>query len=415
MTAPSSAPPPARITAIDTVRGAAVLGILIMNVVGMAMPSAAYDDPRAYGGASGADLGAWTAAFVIADGKMRGLFTMLFGASMAIVADRAAARGESPAAVHYQRMAWLLVIGLIHAYLIWYGDILVEYALTGAILFFAIRWRPAALFYMALVFWGVDIAMHVNGWVALDTLRAAASRPDASAAIVRDWQRLAMPDAAAIGRELAGYRGGVASVEAARMANALTLQAMLPRFLIESLGMAALGIGLYRTGYFTRWPARAHRVLIVAGAIALALTAWVAAATRLDPVAMHGAAAASLVLRPAIMLGYASALIVLVGSGGAQALVVRLAAAGRMALTNYLASSLVLTTIFYGYGGGLFGTVSRAALVPFVLAMWTLILLWSKPWLDRFAYGPAEWLWRSLARRKLQPMRISHRRTSKRE
>ncbi|HVI97730.1 MAG TPA: DUF418 domain-containing protein [Sphingomonas sp.] len=413
---PSPAPPPARITAIDTVRGVAVLGILIMNVVGMAMPSAAYDNPHAYGGASGADLFAWATAFVVADGKMRGLFTMLFGASMAIVADRAAARGASPAAVHYQRMAWLLVIGAIHAYLIWYGDILVEYALTGAILFFTLRWRPAALFYMALVFWGVDIAMHVDGWIALDTLRAASSQPDAPAAIVRDWQRLATPDAAAIMRELAGYRGGFASVEAARMANALTLQAMLPRFLIESLGMAALGIGLYRTGYFTRWPARAHRVLIVAGAVALVLTAWVAsAAARLDPVAMHGAAAASLVLRPAIMLGYASVLILLVTSGKAYALVARLAAAGRMALTNYLASSLVLTTIFYGYGGGLFGTVSRAALAPFVLAMWALVLLWSKPWLDRFAYGPTEWLWRSLARRRLQPMRIRHRLTSKRE
>src|SRR3546814_18794548 len=87
-----------------------------MNVVGMAMPSAAYGDPRAYGGSGGADLIAWLAAFVIADGKMRGLFTMLFGASMAIVADRAAARGGSPAAVHYQRMAWLLVIEIGRAH-----------------------------------------------------------------------------------------------------------------------------------------------------------------------------------------------------------------------------------------------------------------------------------------------------------
>src|SRR3546814_5418835 len=103
-----------------------------------------------------------------------------------------------------------------------------------------------------------------------------------------------------------------------------------------------------------------------------------------------GAQAASLVLRPAIMLGYASALILLVASGKMRWLVARLAAAGRMALTNYLASSIVLTTIFYGYGGGWFGAFSRAALVPFVLAMWALTLAWSAPWLARFAYGPVE-------------------------
>ncbi|MCM8730787.1 DUF418 domain-containing protein [Hephaestia sp. GCM10023244] len=410
------APPMARIAAIDAVRGFAILGILIMNVVGMAMPGAAYDDPRAYGGAAGVDLIAWTAGFVVADGKMRGLFTMLFGASMAIVADRAVARGASPAAVHYQRMAWLLVIGLIHAYAIWHGDILVEYAVTGAILFFAIRWRPAALFYMALVFWGIDIAMHVDGWWALDTLRTVAARPDAAPETIAHWVRLSAPDTAAVARELAAYRGDLASVAAARMANALAIQRMLPQLLIESLGMAALGIGLYRTGYFTRWPVQVHRALIVAGGIALGLTAWVAIGTAdLDPVAMARAKVASLVLRPAIMLGYASALILLVANGRRRELGARLAAAGRMALTNYLACSIVLTTIFYGYGGGLFGTLSRAALVPIVLAMWGLILLWSAPWLAHYRYGPIEWLWRSLARRALQPMRIGHKAPRKRD
>src|SRR3546814_1952555 len=119
-----------------------------------------------------------------------------------------------------------------------------------------------------------------------------------------------------------------------------------------------------------------------------------------------GAQAASLVLRPAIMLGYASALILLVASGKMRWLVARLAAAGRMALTNYLASSIVLTTIFYGYGGGRFGAFSRAALVPFVLAMWALTLAWSAPWLARFAFGPVDWRCASLARRAFKPMSI---------
>jgi uncharacterized protein len=83
----------------------------------------------------------------------------------------------------------------------------------------------------------------------------------------------------------------------------------------------------------------------------------------------------------------------------------RVAAAGRAAFTNYLGTSILMTTLFYGYGLGLFGTMGRAELWLVVFAMWALMLLWSKPWLDRMRYGPFEWLWRSLARGKLQPMR----------
>lgn len=85
-------------------------------------------------------------------------------------------------------------------------------------------------------------------------------------------------------------------------------------------------------------------------------------------------------------------------------MVARVAAAGRAAFTNYLGTSIIMTFLFYGYGLGLFGEVSRAACYLFVIGAWALMLLWSKPWLDRFAYGPMEWLWRSLARGQLQPI-----------
>ena len=83
----------------------------------------------------------------------------------------------------------------------------------------------------------------------------------------------------------------------------------------------------------------------------------------------------------------------------------RLAAAGRMAFTNYLATSIVMTTIFYGYGLGLFGSVGRLPLYLFCFGMWAAMLLWSKPWLERYHYGPLEWLWRSLSRWRVQPMK----------
>ena len=113
--------------------------------------------------------------------------------------------------------------------------------------------------------------------------------------------------------------------------------------------------------------------------------------------------AATVPFRPLMVAATAALIILLTRRGGA--LVERIAAAGRAAFTNYLGTSLIMTTLFYGYGAGLFGELSRAELWIPVVAMWVLILLWSKPWLDRFQYGPLEWLWRSLARGSPQPMR----------
>src|SRR5215210_8736929 len=107
-----------RILTLDIVRGFAVMGILAMNIVAFAMPPQAYINPLAYGTESQADLGSWLFSFIFIDGKMRGLFSFLFGASTLLVIERARAGGESPAKVHYARMFWLLVFGLLHFYFI---------------------------------------------------------------------------------------------------------------------------------------------------------------------------------------------------------------------------------------------------------------------------------------------------------
>src|SRR5687767_397146 len=113
------------------------MGILLMNIVDMAMPGYAYYDPTYYGGSEGVNLLAWALNYALFDGKMRGLFTLMFGASTALVADRALRSGESPAKVNFSRMFWLFVFGMIHAWLIWYGDILVLYSVCGMIAYFA--------------------------------------------------------------------------------------------------------------------------------------------------------------------------------------------------------------------------------------------------------------------------------------
>src|SRR5689334_20225166 len=135
-----------RIATLDAIRGVAVLGILLMNIVDIAMPGYAYYDPYYYGGAEGVNFATWAINYVLFDGKMRGLFTMMFGASTVLIAERALKSGESPARVHYARMFWLLVFGMIHVWFIWYGDILVLYAVAGMIAFVAWRWSVRTLF-----------------------------------------------------------------------------------------------------------------------------------------------------------------------------------------------------------------------------------------------------------------------------
>lgn len=403
-----------RLETIDAIRGFAVCGILIMNIVSMGMPAYAYVDPNYYGGASGADLFAWAAAYIVADGKMRALFTMLFGASMAIIADRAEDGTPGPVTIHYRRMAWLFAIGMIHAWLFWYGDILVEYAIAGAFAFIAWRWPKGALLYAIAVLLLATIAQDLMSWHDLSALKAAASAPNASVIVKADWGQVlafATPAPAKLAHEIALYRGGFGDVFAARMPMTMFFQSeLLPSALSDTLAFALLGLWLYRVGFLGGTaPVWIYRALAGIGFIVVmplyGAVAGLILAHRFDPAFLPLADLLSLLLRPWLALAYASAIILMIRANRFRPLVARLAAAGRMALSNYLGTTLVATTLFYGYGFGLYGALDRAELYMAVVAIWALILLWSKPWLDLFAYGPMEWLWRSLVRWQCQPMR----------
>ena len=169
-------------------------------------------------------------------------------------------------------------------------------------------------------------------------------------------------------------------------------------------GMAGLRSGMLRG----EWPrARYRRWLLICWGVTLpaylALAGYLVA-TQFDLFAVALAAwALPVPLRPAMIAGWACLILLLARPGGG--LTTRLAAAGRMAFTNYLATSLICTALFYGYGLGWFGALSRWQLYPVVAGLWAIMLLWSKPWLARFRFGPFEWLWRSLARGRLQPLR----------
>lgn len=402
-----------RIVTLDVIRGIAVMGIFSVNVIAFAMPVGAYFNPSAYGGWHAWDYALWTANFILVDGKMRGLFSMLFGASAMLVIDRAVANDRSPAATHYARMAVLLLLGCAHFYLLWFGDILTLYAVCGLLLYFVRNWSVRRLLVMAALLLLMDAAMMGAAAGFFLSTEAAALKPGATAAALKEYAGLregfGALDAKALAADLSLYRSDWWTITHHRLTKELFEPLQQLSFgTIETLGYMALGAAGYRGGFLTgAWDARRYRrialLLLIPGAAAFAALAWLANMRGFSPGSMGAIQFfATLVPRLAMMLGYA-ALIALWAQGGG-ALVARVAAVGRCAFSNYLGTSIAAGIVFYGYGLSLYGHVSRLEAWLVAPLFWGVMLLWSQPWLARFRYGPFEWLWRSLSRGKLQPM-----------
>ncbi len=404
-----------RYQSLDAVRGFAVLGILLMNIVGMGLPAFAYMNPTVAGGDSGANLVAWALAYVLVDGKMRALFTLMFGASLLLIADAAEGKTPGAAGTHYRRMFWLLLFGMIHAWAIWFGDILVTYALAGSLAFLFRHMPPRRMIGAGLVILGLLMAWNFMGHFHFVQMRALAEAPGAAPELVAAWKAAyaeLAPSGAQVAGEIAGYRGGFMDVFHARAETVIFFQTFLipTNFVWEALGFMCIGMALFRLGFFTgAWETRTYAklaaVLIPVGIVFGAPLAGKLWMVRWDPVTTFATDALAIPVHLAMGIGYAAAVIAIVKSGALKGAVDRLAAAGRMAFTNYLGASLITTTLFYGYGFGLFAQLERAQLYGVVLGVWVIQLAVSKPWLERFNYGPFEWAWRSLVKMQPQPMR----------
>ncbi|MBA3666915.1 MAG: DUF418 domain-containing protein [Sphingomonas sp.] len=399
-----------RLATLDIIRGVAVVGILAMNIVAFAMPDAAYLNPRAYGTNGPADLISWLVSYVLFDGKMRGLFSFLFGASMLLVIDRARAGGESAARIHFSRMLWLLLFGYLHFYFIWYGDILTGYASLGMIAWF-FRDQPAP----TLIKWGailtaVQFALFAFFAMAFAQASAAAGT---SVEAARQWAQMSegigVPTPDQLTHCLALYRSNWWSISFDKLTHRTTEPLLtLSRFGWEVIANLLFGMALLKNGFFTgEWAdADYRRIMRIGFAITIPVFLVLAAIQWGSDFAVPAimlSMAVSALFRPLMVVAIAALVILTTRPGGW--LVDRIAATGRAAFTNYLGTSIAMTSLFYGYGLGWFGALGRAQLWLIVAPMWLLMLGWSEPWLKRFYYGPFEWLWRSLARWQPQPMR----------
>lgn len=401
-----------RIVTLDLIRGLAVMGILSVNIVAFSMIEATYLNPAALGWPDPASLGIWVANMLLVDGKFRTLFSVLFGASMLLVIGRAQARGESGWAVHWRRMATLLAIGAAHAILLWRGDILTLYAM-GGFLAYLFRNQPVEKLVAAgLAFCLFNVILFAAIGVTLLNQDIAAHSADASAEVVRNWNLNLgsfYPSAQAVAEDQAIYSGswaGIVAHEAGQATGIITNNLIL---LPETLGLMLLGMAGLKSGFLTgAWTNEAYS-RIAAWGIAVGLIGFLGLVVGdlvsrfYVPTLLTGFESLMVPFQLLMAAGYAALLVLLSRSMGP--LVQRFAAVGRAAFSNYLGTSLICTFVFYGWGLGLYGKLTRAEAWLLVPIVWALMLLWSKPWLDRFRYGPFEWLWRSLARAKPQPMR----------
>ena len=403
---------PSRIVTLDIIRGIAVMGIFSVNVVAFAMIEEAYFNPGAYGGHSGADLAVWAANMLLIDGKMRTLFSMLFGASMLLVIDRADESGQSGVAVHVRRMLILLGFGLAHYFLLWFGDILTLYALSGLV---AVGFRhrsPRRLIVGGLVATMVGLAIFGSYIIQQYAVDLAAHAPQARASAIAAWNfglGTYYPAPDVIARDIALHRASWWSLASHMLAEWPKLIPSSIIFMPETIGLMMFGMAGYKSGFLTgQWSDSAYRRFALAtvplGLIAFAILIWVDISSRFHIIAVFGGFIVAVTpFRIAMAAGYAALIILATRKHGWLAQ--RIAATGRAAFSNYLGTSLIAAFVFYGWGLGVYGSVSRAQAWLLVPLAWLIMLAWSKPWLDRFHYGPLEWLWRSLARGQIQPLR----------
>lgn len=401
-----------RIFSLDIIRGVAVMGIFSVNIIAFAMIEGAYFNPAIYGGTTGADGLTWAANLLLIDNRMRSLFSMLFGASMLLVVTRAEVSNQSAAAVHYRRMMVLLAIGLIHYFFIWFGDILSLYAVCGMVVFLFRRLPPRDLMIGGIIAVLVGVALFgsfVTAGYALDT---AAHAPGASQQAIDAWKMQFgdfAPTTQMIADDIALHRGSLWEISSEKLADWENFITLTILFMPETIGLMLFGMAGYKSGFLTGdWSDAAYRRFALAtvplGLAAFGVAIWRDMASDFHPVTVFANMALTTIpFRIPMAAGYAAIIILLSRRHGWLAQ--RIAATGRAAFTNYLGTSLIATFVFYGWGLGLYGSASRAQAWLLVPVVWMIMLLWSKPWLDRYQYGPLEWVWRSLSRGSLQPMR----------
>ncbi len=391
-----------RIQSIDLLRGIAILGILIMNIQSFAMPSAAYNNPLAYGDLTGLNKITWILSHLFADQKFMSIFSILFGAGIILITEKKELLTGSSLKLHYTRNLILLLIGLLHAHLIWYGDILVAYALCSFLVYPFRKLSPKKLLITGLLI--LSVPSMLNGLFQF-------SLPFMPVSELQDLSMDWAPSSELIEQEITAFTGSLSHQIAQNSQNALFLETFvfMILFLWRAGGLMLVGMALYKLGILSAVHSRSFYLknafysltigfpIVIYGMYMNFTMNW-------DfQYSMFAGSQFNYWGSLFIAYGYISLIMVFAESENYYTIKKRLASIGQMALTNYILHSFIGAFIFFGIGFGLFGKIDRSLQLIIVSAIWVFQYLVSEKWLNYYKFGPLEWVWRSLTYGEKQP------------
>lgn len=419
-----------RIVILDSLRGIAILGILLMNIPGFALPDPVYHDPSVLNEWGNINFKTWYFIEWFMEGSQRALFSMLFGAGIILFISRQEKKNEGlwPADYFFRRQLWLLVFGLFNAFvLLWFWDILFHYACIGMIAFAFRRMTPKALIIAAIISLGLQtVRDNVDAYRDRKMIAKGEmiAKMDTTIHKLSDKQKDELGEMTAfkekttekarikeMNKNLAIVRGDYAGFYDYQSARSLRGELHYTYFGIwDILIFMFLGMAFFKSGILTgQASTKIYWGLFIGGlGIGLVLSYF-----RLQPYIDHTFNEFDYrknvlfefyeISRVFRSIGIFGLIMLLYKSGWFKWFFALLRPVGQMAFTNYLMQSFLVGLFFYGVGFGMYGKLSRFEMYYVVAATWLLQIVWSHIWLRFFRFGPLEWCWRSLTYWKRQP------------
>lgn len=411
-----------RINSIDIIRGIAVLGILLLNIIAFGLAS---DDPTICGGADRWNIRIWAFVDIFFEGTMRGLFTMLFGVGFMIFTSRGITKGVGINTADYytRRILWLLFFGAFHSYvLLWYGEILFIYAICGLMLFAFRTVKPKYLIVLGILVLTIgslkyvmeyrsDLNSRKAGLAAELLLKNNVELSEEQELSLKNWEAK-KSKSIDVDRKNKALHQSYLSIAKYRFHETMRNHTvnLYNYYFWDSFGFMLIGMAFFTWGVFhAKRSNRFYFIMMLVGfALGLSVNLYemnLVRTNNFSPIAISQAKVTYHAGRLFMTLGHIGLIMIFIKSGILRFLQNALAAVGKMAFSNYIVHTIICNFIFLGFGLSLFGKLQRYELYFVVIAIWIVQLIYSPIWLKYFRYGPLEWLWRSLTYSKIQPFK----------